>query len=79
MTINSIAVLGLGKIGSLAAKLLQAVGIDLAELLGRNLGPAHLGEGRLAKPLEDVGNAPNSETDDQNAHHDGHNRLAEPI
>ena len=62
-----------------AAELLQLVGIDLAELLGRNLGPADLGERRLAEPLEDVGDAPNCETDNQNAHHDGHDNLAEPV
>jgi hypothetical protein len=40
-----------------AAELLQPFGIDLAELLGRNLGLADLGERRLAEPLEDVGDA----------------------
>ena len=63
----------------LAAELLQLVGIDLAELLGRNLGAADLGQRRLAESLEDVGDAPNAETDDQNAHHDGHDDLAEPV
>ena len=62
-----------------AAELLQLVRVDLAELLGRNLGPADFGQRRLAKSLEDVGDAPDSETDDQNAHHDGHDRLAEPV
>ena len=42
----------------LAADLLQLVGVDLAELLGRNLGAADLGQRRLAKSLEDVGDAP---------------------
>ena len=63
----------------LAAKLLQLVGVDLAELLGRNLGPADLRQGRLPESLEDVGDAPNCETDNQNAHHDGHDNLAEPV
>ena len=63
----------------LAAELLQLVGVDLAELLGRNLGAADLGQRRLAESLEDVGDAPDCETDDQNAHHDGHDDLAEPV
>ena len=62
-----------------AAELLQLVGVDLAELLGRNLGAADLGQRRLAESLEDVGDAPNCETDNQNAHHDGHDNLAEPV
>ena len=62
-----------------AAELLQFFRVDLAELLGRNLGLADLGERRLAEPLEDVGNAPNCETDNQNAHHNGHHSLAEPV
>jgi hypothetical protein len=63
----------------LAAKLLQLVGVDLAELLGRNLGPTDLRQGRLAESLENVGNAPDSETHNQNAHHHGHDNLAEPV
>ncbi len=63
----------------LAAKLLQLFGVNLAELLGRNLGAANLGQRRLAKSLENVGDAPDPETDDQNAHHHGHDRLAEPV
>ena len=62
-----------------AAELLQLVGVDLAELLRRNLGAANLRQRRLAKSLEDVGDAPDCETDDQNAHHDGHDNLAEPV
>ena len=42
----------------LAADLLQLVGVDLAELFGRDLGAADLGQRRLPKPLEDVGDAP---------------------
>ncbi len=63
----------------LAADLLQAVCIDLAELVQRNLGAAHLGHRGLPEALEDVGDAPNAETDDQHAHHDGHNGLADPV
>ena len=62
-----------------AAELLEPFRVDLAELIGRNLGLADLGERRLAEPLEDVGNAPNCETDNQNAHHGGHDNLAEPV
>ena len=63
----------------LAADLLQPVGIELAELFGRNLGMADLGQRRLAKTPEDVGNAPDPEADDQYAHHDGHDGFAEPV
>ena len=63
----------------LAADLLQLVGVDLAELFGRNLGVADLGQRRLPESLEDVGDAPDAETDDQHAHHHGHDGLAEPV
>ncbi len=63
----------------LAADLLQPVGVDLAELVRRDLGAADLGQRRLPKPLEDVGDAPDAETDDQDAHHHGHDNLAEPV
>jgi hypothetical protein len=63
----------------LPAELLQLVGVDLAELLGRNLGSADLGQRRLSESLEDVGDAPDSKTDDQNTHHHGHDNLAEPV
>ena len=62
-----------------AAELLQLVRVDLAELLRRNLGAANFRQGRLAESLEDVGDAPNCETDNQNAHHGGHDNLAEPV
>ena len=63
----------------LAADLLEAVGVDLAELVQRNLGVADLGHRGLPEALEDVGNTPNAEADDQHAHHDGHNGLADPV
>ena len=63
----------------LAADLLEAVGVDLAELVQRNLGVADLGHRGLPEALEDVGNTPNAEADDQYAHHDGHNGLADPV
>ena len=63
----------------LAADLLQPVVVDLAELVGRNLGAADPGQRRLPKSLEDVGDTPHAETDDQDAHHHGHDNLAEPV
>ena len=63
----------------LAADLLQAVGVELAELVERNFGVADLGQGRLSEAPENVGDAPDAETDDQYAHHHGHNGLAEPV
>ena len=63
----------------LAADLLQPLGVDLAELLGRDFGMAHLGQRRLSETPEDVGDAPDAEADDQDAHHRGHNDFAEPV
>ena len=63
----------------LTADLLQAVGVELTELIERNLGAADLGQGRLSESVENVGDAPDAETDDQYAHHHGHNGLAEPV
>ncbi len=63
----------------LAADLLQLLGIVLTEFIDRNLGAADRGQCRLAETLEDIVDAPNSETDDQNAHHHGHDALAEPV
>ncbi len=71
--------LGRQRTAELAADLLQAVGVDLAELVQRNLGAADLGHRGLPEALEDVSDAPNAETDDQHAHHHGHNGLAEPV
>jgi hypothetical protein len=62
-----------------AAELLQPVRVDLAELLRRNLGATNFRQRRLAESLEDVGDAPNCETYNQNAHHGGHDNLAEPV
>ena len=63
----------------LAADLLQPISIDLAELLGRYLRASNLGERRLPEASEDIGDAPNAETDDQDAHHRAHNNFAEPV
>ena len=59
--------------------LLQAIAIDLAELIQRDLGAADLGERRLPEPPEDVCNAPDTETDDQRTHRHRHDGLAEPV
>ena len=63
----------------LTAELLQLVGVDLAELFGRNLGPADLGQRRLPESLEDVGDAPDRKAEDQHPHDDAHDGLAEPV
>ena len=61
------------------ADLLQPVGIGLAELFGRDFGMTDLGQRRLSESPENVGDAPDTETDDQNAHHHGHYGFAEPV
>ena len=63
----------------LAAELLQPIGIELTELLGRNLGMADGRQRRLSEAPEDIGDAPDTETDDQHAHHHRHDGFAEPI
>ena len=63
----------------LTADLLQLVGVELAEFIGRNLGMADRGQRRLSEAPEDVGDAPDAEADDQHAHHHGHDGLAEPV
>jgi hypothetical protein len=63
----------------LAADLLQPIRVDLAELVDRNLGATDLGQRRLPKSAENIGDAPDTKADDQDAHHDGHDGLAEPV
>ena len=63
----------------LAADLLQLLGVELAELFDRDLGVADRGQRRLSESPEDVGDAPDAETDDQHAHHHGHDGFAEPV
>ena len=63
----------------LAADLLQPFGKDLAELFGRYFRAPDLGQGRLTESPEDVGDAPNAETHDQDTHHRGHDNFAEPV
>ena len=40
---------------------------------------ADLGQARLAEPAENVADAPDREADDQEAHDDTHDGLAEPV
>ena len=63
----------------LAAELLQALVVDLAELVDGDLGAADLGDGRAAEAAEDVADAPDREADGDQAEHDAHDGLAEPI
>ncbi len=63
----------------LAAELLQLVGVELPELFGRNFGLADRGQRRLSESLEDVGDAPHREAEDQHPHDDHHDGLAEPV
>ena len=71
--------IGRQRAAELAADLLQLIGIDLTEFIDRNLGAADRGQCRLAETLEDVVDPPDPETDDQDAHHHGHDDLAEPV
>ena len=63
----------------LAADLLQPIGVELTELIERDLDVADFCQGRLSESPENIGNAPDAETDNQHAHHHGHNSLAEPV
>ena len=63
----------------LAAELLQAVLIELAELLDPDFGAADLGHGRLAETAENVADAPDAEADRDQAEHHAHDGAAEPI
>ena len=63
---------------SLAAELLQAVGVELAELFDRDLGAADLDRRIEPEAAENIADAPDREADDQAAHDDGHDAPAEP-
>src|SRR5205085_1321223 len=63
----------------LASDLLQLVRVELAKLVDGDLGMSDRGQCRLSETLENVGNPPDAETDDQDTHHDGHYGLAEPV
>ena len=60
--------LGRDRLPQLAADLLQAVGIELTELLGRNFGLADLDCRIEPEAAENVADAPDREADDQSAH-----------
>ncbi len=51
----------------LAAQLLQPVVVDRAELLDANFGFSHLGEGGEAETAENIADAPNGETEREQA------------
>jgi hypothetical protein len=61
-----------------AADLLQLVGVILPKLLDRNFGAADLGHRIGPEAAENVADAPDREADDQAAHDDGHDGLADP-
>ena len=63
----------------LPSDLLQLLGVELAELSDRDFGVADRGDRRLSESPEDIGDAPDAETDDQHAHHHGHDGSAEPV
>ncbi len=63
----------------LAADLLQAIIIGLAELLDLDFGVADLGEIGAAEAAEDVVDAPDRKTEGQYAHNHTHDGAAEPV
>ena len=63
----------------LTAQLLQAVVVDLAELIDGDLGRTDLGDGRAAEPAEDVADAPDREADRDQAEHQAHDSSSQPI
>jgi hypothetical protein len=67
------------RLADLTADLLQPIVVDLAKLLGGDLGPPDLGGGGAAESAEDVANAPDREAADQERHHGPHDGLADPI
>src|SRR5262245_3267384 len=56
--------IGRDRPADLAADLLQALVVDLAELLGADLGMADLGQAGAAEATENVADAPDREADD---------------
>src|SRR4029079_19053182 len=62
-----------------AAKLLDLVLVDLAELLPLDFIGPHLGDRRRAKAAENVADAPNAKADGDQAQHHAHDRAADPI
>src|SRR6516162_3332514 len=66
-------------LADLPAKLLEAVPIEILELIDRNFGAADLGEGRSAEPAENIVDAPDREADNQEPHDDGQDNAPKPI
>ena len=62
----------------LAADPLQLVGVILPELLDRDFRTADLGHRIGAEAAENIADAPDREADDQAAHDDAHDGLADP-
>ena len=71
--------IGQDRAAELAAELLQAVLVELAELLDADFGAADLGDRGLAEAAEDVADAPDAEADGDQAEDDAHDDAAEPI
>jgi hypothetical protein len=63
----------------IAAKLLQAVLIELAESIDANLGASDLCQRGLAETAEDIADPPDAEADGDQAEDDAHDNAAEPI
>ena len=63
----------------LPRKLLQAVVVEHAELVDRDLGAPDLGRRGPTEAAENVADSPDREADDQKADDAGHDRFAEPI
>src|SRR5262249_3479292 len=61
----------------LAADLLEAIVVGLAELLDRNLGVADFRKARPPVAAENVADAPNSEGEHEGSDHAAHDALAE--
>jgi hypothetical protein len=69
---------GRDRAANLAAELLQALGVILAELFDRDLGVADLERRIEPEAAENIADAPDREADDQAAHDDAHHGLADP-
>ena len=62
----------------LAAELLQAVVVELAELVDGDFGAADLGDRIEPEATKNIADAPDGEADDQDTHDGGHDGFAEP-
>src|SRR4029078_2219253 len=63
----------------LATELLDAVVVDLAKLLGGDLGRPDLCNGGTAEATEDVADAPDGKAHGNHAEHDRHHNPPEPV